>query len=155
ALGYRVYRYAVGTPASQTNCCTVTTATRRIQNALYRIDLGARGDIVGAVHLATGLPIAGTGLNDFGSGAVGSISAQDVGPVSATVVEDITGNPPRRTRITLFEDIDRVEIENTILANYSVTSHYRFNVALTQPQIRFEEIGAIARPGFAAQGGDF
>jgi Glycosyl hydrolases family 38 C-terminal beta sandwich domain len=68
---------------------------------------------------------------------------------------DVAGTPARRVRITLIKDVDRVEIDDEILASYASASHYRFDVGMAAPQIRFEEVGAIARPGLAAQGGDF
>ena len=48
-------------------------------------------------------------------------------------------------RVTLIKDVDRVEIDDEILQNHTGASYYRFDVAMRSPQIRFEEVGAIAR----------
>jgi len=154
SLGYRIYRYTPGTPSSFPPAATVTG--NRIESDLYRVDVGARGEITSALDKAAGSrEMAGTALNDFGSGTASVAVAGNVGPVSATVRRDISGSPQRRVRITLFRDIDRIEIENEILENYTGDGLYAYEVNLVAPQIRFEEIGAIARPGLAGQGGDF
>src|SRR5262249_41541825 len=46
-------------------------------------------------------------------------------------------------------------IQDEITQNYTSLGTYRFQVGLTSPQIRFEELGAIAKPGLQSQGGDF
>jgi alpha-mannosidase len=154
SLGYRTYRLAGGAPAAQPDAATVNGAT--IESDLYRVTLGGRGEITSAVDKAAGgRELARTALNDFGGGSAGATSAENVGPVSTTLVRDVGGSPPRRVRITLVREVDRIEIENEILANFTGTGLYRFDVNLSMPQIRFEETGAIARPGLAAQGGDF
>ena len=155
SLGYRTYRYAIGTPSSSPNAATVDLANGRIESGRYRVDLGPRGEISSAFDKNTAFEMAGPPLNDFGSGASAGLSAENVGPVSATLRREISGSPPRRVRVTLLKGIDRIEIEDEILANYAGTSHYRFKVNLASPEIRFEEVGAIARPGLANQGGDF
>ena len=154
SLGYRVYRYAPGIPAAQPNAATISGTT--IESALYRVTLGARGEITSAVDKTAGATeMAGSALNDFGSGSAGAAVAENVGPVSVTIRRDIAGSPPRRVRVTLLRDVDRIAIEDEITANFTATSHYRFDVNLAAPQLHFEEVGAIARPGLVSQGGDF
>jgi alpha-mannosidase len=153
SLGYRVYRYAAGTPSPFPDAATI--ASNRIESALYRVDLGVGGQLSSAYDKTAGLEMSGTGLNDFGSGASGGLVAENVGPVSVTLRRDVSGTPARRVRVTLVKDVDRIAIEDEILQNVTVNSFYRYNVNLPAPQIRFEEVGAIARPGLAAQGGDF
>jgi alpha-mannosidase len=152
SLGYRVYRYASGT-AALPPAATITGT--RIESARYRVDVGTRGELTSVFDKTASMEISGTGLNDFGSGTATATLSENVGPVSATLRLDIGGVPNRRVRVTLVKDADRVIIEDEILQNYTVDSLYRFNVGLTDPQIRFEEVGAIARPGSTAQGGDF
>jgi alpha-mannosidase len=153
ALGYRVYRYAPGVPSPLADAATV--AGDSIESALHRVALGAQGEITSAVDKAAGRELAGATLNDFGGGTAGATVAENVGPVSATLRRDVGGTPPRRVRVTLVREVDRIAIENEILANYDATGLYRYDVNLDDPQIRFEEVGAIARPGLPAQGGDF
>jgi alpha-mannosidase len=152
SLGYRVYRYAPGVPASLPDAATITG--NRIESALHRIDVGTRGELTSAFDKTAGIEMAGSGLNDFGAGTSSGLVAENVGPVSATLRRDVSGTPSRRVRITLVTDADRIMIEDEILQN-TASGSYRFSVNLANPQIRFEEVGAIARPGLPAQGGDF
>ena len=75
--------------------------------------------------------------------------------MSATIRCTVSGTPPRTVRVTLIAGVDRIEVDNEITANYTGTALYRYAVNLVAPQMRFEEIGAIARPGLVANGGDF
>ncbi len=45
-----------------------------------------------------------------------------------------------------------VAIDDEILQNHAAEGAYRFDVALAVPQIRFEEVGAVARPGLVPVG---
>jgi alpha-mannosidase len=157
SLGYRVYRVELGTPAPWPNAATVSTGTRAIEHDRYRIALGARGQIIEAID-KTALPqrqLAGSnGLNDFGRGTIQSVVAENVGPVSATLRVDLSG-PSRTVRVTLYAGVDRVDIGNAITENETGYESYDFHVNLPGAQIRFEEVGAIARPGSVTDGGDF
>ena len=158
SLGYRVYRYAPGA-AGAGGCCAVDAAQRRIESDRWRVTAGAQGQLTSILDKATGnQELAGAGgLNTFdgGGGGDATVQAENVGPVSATLRVDLAGTPPRRVRVTLVREVDRIEIEDEILANVTSTSHYGFAVNLVAPQIHFEEVGAVARPGLAGQGGDF
>jgi alpha-mannosidase len=157
SLGYRVYRYEAGTPSSWPDAGTVDIEARRIESALYRVVLGGRGQITEATHKAPepDVQLAGSnGLSDYGQGTIQSVSAENVGAVSATLRMDLSG-PARTVRVTLFAAVDRIEIENAITENETGFQSYRFHVDLPGAQIRFEENGAVARPGLVAAGGDF
>lgn len=152
SMGYRVYRMERGTPAVLGDAATV--AGNAIDSDLFHVEVGPGGVVTSFVDKASGQELAGAGLADFGSGTNGSVVATDVGPVSATLRVDVAGNTARRVLVTLAREVDRVEIEDLILQNVTDAS-YRFDVALAAPTIHFEEVGAVARPGLVAQGGDF
>ena len=154
SLGYRTYSYVAGTGASFPAAATIVGG--QIESDLYRVTLGARGELTSVLDKVAAHELSGTGLNDFGSGFAATPVVENVGPVSATIRVDVGGGvPARRVRVTLVKDVDRVEIDDEILQSWTTPSHYRFGVGLAAPQIRFEEVGAIARPGLQAQGGDF
>jgi len=157
SLGYRVFRLETGTPAAWPNAATVSTATRTIENSAYRVVLGSRGQIVEATDKSSTPDVqmaGGNGMNDYGTGTILSVTAENVGPVSATLRVDLTG-PARTARVTLYADIDRVDIDNAITENETGFQTYSYHANLAGAQIRFEEIGAIARPGLVTEGGDF
>jgi alpha-mannosidase len=157
SLGYKLFSYEPGTPASFPPAATVTPGTRTIENSAYRVRLGDRGQIVEAVHKAPSpdVQLAGAnGLDDFGSSTIQSVVAENVGPVSATLRVSL-GSPSRTVRVTLYAEVDRIDIENAITQNLSGFRSYSFHANLPGAQVRFEEVGAIARPGMVTQGGDF
>jgi hypothetical protein len=98
----------------------------------------------------------GNGMNDYGSGTIQTVTAEEVGPVSAKLRVDLT-NPQRTVWITLYAGVDRVDVANAITENETGFQTYSFHVGtdLSGAQIRFEEIGAIAKPGMVADEGDF
>ncbi|MFN8545787.1 MAG: glycosyl hydrolase-related protein [Candidatus Binatia bacterium] len=154
SLGYRVYRWTAGTPATLPNAAT--TAGLAIDGERYRVTLGSRGEITSLIDEANGSrELAKTSLNDFGSGSGATGAAENTGPVSVTLRADIGGTPSRRVRVTLYRGIDRVAVENEVLGGLSGDHAYAFDWNFAAPQIRFEEVGAVARPGLVSQGGDF
>ena len=157
SLGYRVYRVALGTPSAQPPAASVTAASRTIDGSRYRVVLGTRGQIVSLIDKSAQpqRELAGGGaLNDWGGGSLSGASAENVGPVSATLRLDLA-DPARSVRVTLYGAIDRVDVEDVVAENVSGIHAYAFSVNLASPQIEFEELGAIARPGLISQGGDY
>jgi len=154
SLGYRVYRYGPGKPTAAPDAASVVG--NRIESDRYRVVLGTRGELTSAFNKSTAMEMAGGGgLNDFGSGTSAGLGEENAGPVSVTLRQEIAGPPQRRVRVTLVKDVDRIVIDDEILEHIAATSSYDYHVNLTSPQIRFEEVGAIARPGLATAGGDF
>ncbi len=157
SLGYKLYRLTAGQPSAAPDAATVTPTGRTIENAAYRVVLGDRGQIVHAVAKKPDreVELAGAeGMNDFGSGVIETVTAEDVGPVSATLRVDLS-DPQRTVRITLYSAVDRIDISDSITENQSGLHTYSFQTALAGAQIHFEEVGAIARPGTVSEGGDF
>ena len=157
SLGFRLFRLLASSPASRPDAAVVDPVAKSIESDLYRVVLGDRGQLLVALdkkpqgrELARG----SDGLGDYGSGTVVSVSAENVGPVSATLKMTLS-NPAREVRVTLFKTVDRIEIEHAILENETGDQTITFHSRLAGSQIRFEEIGAIARPGFKNEGGDF
>ncbi len=153
ALGYRVYRLAPG--PGQPWMDAATRLGSGLENGRFRVRLGASGEIVSLFDKEAGREMAGGALNAFSAGGVAGPPSFEIGPVSATVRVAVAGTPRRSVAVTLYDRIGRVDIANEILQNATQLAHYDFTVNLDAPRIRFEEIGAIARPGLAADGGDF
>jgi alpha-mannosidase len=156
SLGYRVLRYAPGTSAIG-DCCTVDPTAGAIANARWQVQSGAGGELTSLRDRAAGgLELAGAGgLNGGPPATVRARVAEDVGPVSATLRLELDGDPPRRVRIRLLREVDRVELSDELLERPAAPVGYRFAVAVPEPDLHFEEVGAVMRPGFEDQGGDF
>src|SRR5262249_44210106 len=94
SLGYRVYRYAAGTPPTLPAAATVTH--NQIESTLYRVLIGSSGQITSAYDKQASTEMAGTGLNDFGSGSgCSSSAAENPGPVTVTFHCTTSGSPAR------------------------------------------------------------
>ena len=89
--------------------------TEVLPDSRYRVTLDNCGQLTGAYDKIAGRELAGNGLNDFGGCTTGTLSAENVGPVSATLRADITGTPNRRVRVTLYKDVSRIEIGDNVL----------------------------------------
>lgn len=92
--------------------------------------------------------------NAFDS-ATGATTVESSGPVSTTLRIDIDQPLVRTTRITMFESLDRIEIDNTIRENFSDLRTWRYEFNLDSPQTLHEEVGAIVRAATIAEGGDY
>jgi alpha-mannosidase len=154
-LGYRLYRYAPGTPAPAPPAAVVDVGAGTIENTRYRMTIGSGARITSLVDLAAGRELAGAaGLNAFAFGTETGRAAENVGPVSVTFRFDLA-MPARTVLVTLYDAIDRIDVENVITQSLSTTAAYTFHANLPGAQIRFEEVGAVARPGLVSEGGDF
>jgi len=159
ALGYRVLRVDSGVaPAAIPAAATVDERT--LESERYRVTLSSAGAVESLVDRAHGdreavRRVNGHSFNDLGAPDGAVFDALDVGPVSATLRATLAGSPAREVRVTLFAGLDRVEIDDRILENTSSPQYVRFGFEVEGAQLRFEEVGAIARPGMVAEGGDF
>ncbi|MFK8114619.1 MAG: hypothetical protein AB8B91_20625 [Rubripirellula sp.] len=87
--------------------------------------------------------------------SLGTITLESAGPVSTTVRVDIARPTARTTRITLFEQLDRIEIDNTIRENFEDTKTWRYAFNLRSPRTDHEEVGTINRAAYASDGGHY
>ncbi|HVM96126.1 MAG TPA: hypothetical protein VMT89_07040, partial [Candidatus Acidoferrales bacterium] len=153
SFGYRIYRYQSGTGTNLADAAAVTSNV--IESSRYRVTVGARGQLTSVVDkgVSPNRELAGAAsLNDFGAGASSGLTVENAGPVSVTLRRDVSGPPNRTVRVTLVRDAERIEIADEILENYTSLAEYAYDVNLSAPQLRLEEVGAIMRPGFVPTG---
>ena len=158
AAGWKIFTWASGAGQSFSDAATVTTGGSYVLgNALYDVTINTGGEITSLVDDArSDTEMVGTSnFNVYSAGGTGSLSSENVGPVSATVKVTITG---RMVYVTLFRDTDRVNIENVISASQTGTVRgfsYTFADSGSGLDWRFEELGAVAKPGLTGNGGNF
>ncbi len=75
--------------------------------------------------------INGKILNDLGGNRTGTISIESSGPVSVTLKVDSSSPLQHTTRLTLFNNSNRIEIANEIKQNFSSlnTWSYSFDIS--------------------------
>ncbi len=158
AVGYKVFevragagtgRFAPG-PSARGNA---------IENGSVRVTVDGRGAITSLVDQKAGgrelaRAVGGRWINDLGPGP-GKVVVESAGPVSATL--RATGATPvaHQSRITLFRDSPRIEIENEITQNFSDVQSWSFGLALDAPDVWHEEVGAILRARLHGDGGHY
>ncbi|MBX7136786.1 MAG: glycoside hydrolase [Oligoflexia bacterium] len=157
SVGYKTFEIRSGTPASLPNAATVAGGS--IENSLYKLVLTGQGRITSLKDKARAdreFVGSGAALNELGTGAdAGTLVVENQGAVSVTLKASSTSPLAHDTRITLFRNINRIDISNQINVNFSNVQTWRFAFNLTAPDLNHEEVGAVIRARYADQGGHY
>jgi alpha-mannosidase len=159
SVGYKVFEVRAGAGQVFANAPTASASTGVMENDLYRITVSPRGAITSFVDKRQGNrefvgTTGGFALNDLGP-AGGSLQVENAGAVSVTLVATSPSPLAHVTRITLTRGSDRVAIRNEVTQNFGGTQRWRFSLNLTSPDVRHEEVGAIARARLTTNGGSY
>jgi alpha-mannosidase len=156
SVGYRVFELRSGAGSNFPPAVTVSGSS--IDNGLYRITLGPRGQITSLLDHKDAdreLVISGGAINDLGNGS-GAVVVEDSGPASATLRVVAGGTPAHETRVTLYSGVDRIDVEDVVTQNFGNNEvAYASSFDLPGAQMRHEEVGMIARIARAENGGDY
>ena len=132
-----------------------------IQNDFYQITVADRGAITSLIDKTRSnrefaQTIGGRVLNDLGADT-GSITIENAGPVSVTLLASATGPTPftHTTRVTLRRGSSRIDIRNDINQNFDATNWWAFGFNLTDPDLMHEEVGAIILAKLTTNGGHY
>lgn len=162
SLGYKVFEIKKkATPSSFSNQLFATDST--IENKFYKIKFTAQGVITSLIDKINSKelvkPIDKLYFNDLGSGTGNEgnkIIAENKGPVSVTLVASSYKPLKHTSKLTLFENSDRIEIENYITQNTDAKPvTYSFSCNLIKPDTWHEEAGAILHAKTISQGGHY
>ncbi|MGH7346879.1 MAG: Calx-beta domain-containing protein, partial [Candidatus Rokuibacteriota bacterium] len=159
SVGYKVFEVRPGNGQVFSGAPTANASTGIMENEFYRITVSPRGAITSFVDKRQGNrefvgTTGGFALNDLGP-ASGSRQIENAGAVSVTLVATSPAPLAHVTRVTLTRGSDRVDIRNEVTQNFSGTQRWRFSLNLTNPDVRHEEVGAIARARLTTDGGHY
>jgi alpha-mannosidase len=138
-----------------------------IENEYYKITFTAQGVITSLIdkknnNLECISSLNKLYANDLGSGNSknpmndSALRVENEGPVSVTLVAESYKPIKHISKITLFKNSERIEIENYITQNIGdVPAIYTFSFNLTNPDIWHEEAGAILNAKPVSQGGHY
>jgi alpha-mannosidase len=156
-VGYKIYEIVSGAGSEFT--ASVTAGENVIENEYYRLTVTETGAISSLIDKRAGhrecvQPINNLAVNDLG-GASGRLFLENIGAVSATLVAVSTSPVAHTSRITLFRQIDRIDIRNTITQNFDATFGWAFSFQISQPDLWHEEVGALLLAKRVEEGGHY
>lgn len=160
SLGYKVYEIQPGEKGAVKN--TMLWSQPVFENNLYKITLTNQGVITSLMDKTNAnheyvAQVNGRFMNDLGSGNEnsGTIEIENEGPVSMTI--KCIGKQPlsHTTRITLYNQIPRIEIDNQITENFGDVQSWAFSYNIPGAEIWHEELGAIIKAKSVAEGGNY
>ncbi|MBD0258329.1 MAG: glycoside hydrolase, partial [Cytophagales bacterium] len=161
SAGYKAFEIRPGEPVRRPLAARARGEV--IANAHYRLRLRKSGiisdltDRKAGNRLVVGAP-DGRGCNDLGSvntDAGRPVVLENAGPVSVTL-KAVSEDPiPHTVRVTLFANSPRIEIEDSIGANFSDVKTWTFSFGLKDPTTRHEELGAILTARKESRGGHY
>jgi alpha-mannosidase len=161
SVGYKVFEIRKEKSAEFPAAITVSGET--ISNSFYSLCLSRSGAITEITDKRANNRqlvkfIEGRYLNDLGSGDVESgkpIEVENAGPVSVTLKAN-SGYPVKHTvKVTLYANSPRIEIENSIDANFGDVKTWAFSLNLNKPTTRYEELGAVLTARLETNGGHY
>jgi hypothetical protein len=129
------------------------------ETSRHRVTVDGRGAITSLVDRDQGdrefaSVIGGRALNDLGPGG-GTLTIENAGPVSLTI-KAVSASPLAHTsRITLYRDGERIDIDNRITQTFGAVQTWGFAFATPSPIVRHEEVGAINVAKLTSQGGNY
>lgn len=157
SVGYKVYEIRSGAGNSFANAATINGNI--IENDFYRIKVSNSGAITSLIDKKRGnrefvRTINGRTINDLG-GLGGSLTVENVGPVSVTLRANSINPYTLASRITLTRGSNRIEIQNNIMQNFSDTLTWGYSFNINSPNVWHEEVGAVIRAKRLADGGHY
>lgn len=157
-LGYKVFEIRPGKGSEELPLAAVAQGGV-MENGLYRIEVAGRGAITSLADKSMGgrefvRVVDGRAVNDLGPGA-GKVEVENAGPVSVTLTATATGPLPHVTRVTLFRDLRRIDIQNEITSNFSDVREWGFGINVRAPDVWHEEVGAVIRAKLSTDGGHY
>ncbi|NDP20057.1 MAG: glycoside hydrolase [Paludibacter sp.] len=161
SVGYKVFEIKKEKPAEFPSVIIVSGET--ISNSFYSLRLSRSGAITGITDKRANNRqlvkfIEGRYLNDLGSGDVESgkpIEVENAGPISVTLKANSDFPVKHTVRVTLYANSPRIEIENSIDANFGDVKTWAFSFDLNNPTTRHEELGAVITAKTETNGGNY
>jgi alpha-mannosidase len=157
SVGYKVFEIRKGAGISFSS--DFEASRGNVENKFYKVTVDGRGAVTSLVDKLRGNrqladEVNGRFINDLGP-ATGKLQIENEGLVSVTILASADAPLAHTSRITLFRNIDRIEFQNDITQNFNDTHTWGFGLALENPDVYHEEVGAILRARLTTEGGHY
>ncbi len=156
-FGYKVFEVRPGT--GRTWPRTVAAEDGWIENEHLRVRVAERGAITSWIDKRHGnreliQTVDGRAANDLGPGG-GELTVENAGPVSVSIRAESAQPLAHTTRVTVYRNSPRIDIDNEINENFGEVRDWAFSFNIDNPLVRHEEVGAILRAARQSSGGDY
>lgn len=158
SVGYKIYEIQKGSSKKKSN--QLSAAGDQISNQFYKIKFSPSGAITEIIDRKANnkqVVLDGKTLNDLGIKNLqeGTMTVENSGSVSATL-KAVSKDPILHTvRLTLFANSSRIQIEDSIQANFKDVKTWDFAFNLKNQTTRHEEVGAILTVKKETRGGHY
>ena len=161
SVGYRTFSIQKNKLTKKVSETVYSQQSRTFENKFYKLKITQSGVITSLFDKKLNHEFVknmdGKYLNDLGGkGEDGSpIEIENQGSVSTTIVCKSNVGMKHETRITLFNDIPKIEIQNKILQNFGDPQFFSHSFNIDNPEIWHEEVGAVIKAKYASEGGHY
>ncbi len=158
-LGYKVFEIRQGQATPKPTAATL--AGDYFSNAYYKLRLSPSGAITECYDRLAGdkaLVMPGKSLNDLGASQLNSgnpVVIENAGPVSVTLKAVSTDPILHTVRVTLYSNSPRIEVEDSIQANFKDVKTWSFAFDLKNQVTHHEELGAVLTAKKETRGGHY
>jgi alpha-mannosidase len=159
SVGYKVYSLKNMVPADQTP--TAMYSDNVFESERYTLITTPNGTISSLVDKWNENKewVGSSPMNEIGPGNPndGEVYLEDpAGPVSATIKMTSSSPFPHETEITMFRQLPRIDIHNRLTGNPgNSTLTFTYPVAVDDPTVWHEEIGAVIKAKKQSHGGHY
>lgn len=158
SVGYKIFEIREGAASEFAGGPTATAST--IENASYRVTVAGDGAITSIIDKARAnrelvRNVGGRVVNDLGGNRTGAVVIENAGPVSITLRATSASPIAHTTRVTLYRDVNRVDVQNEITANFGDVKTWAYSFDINSPDVWHEEVGAVIRAKLLANGGHY
>ena len=162
SLGYKIFEIRKNVAPATVSASIITTDST-IENNFYKVKFTRQGVITSLIDKANNKeyvkPFDKLYFNDLGAGLGNDgdpMQLENKGVVSTTL-SAFSYKPIKHTsKLTLFANSDRIELENYIIQNTGEkTQAYSFCTNLDKPDVWHEEAGAILHAKSISKGGHY
>ncbi|MBS1509640.1 MAG: T9SS type A sorting domain-containing protein [Bacteroidetes bacterium] len=162
SIGYKVYEIQSGANAFNSSWFStgVNGSFKYVENDSFKVTYTNQGVITSLIDKHNGnteLVATGNYINNLGSGNLntGTAVIENSGPVSVTILATATTPVAHKTRITLYKNVARVEIDNQITQNFTDNKTWTFGFNIANPEVWHEETGAVIRAKLTNNAGHY
>lgn len=158
SAGYKVFEILPGAQAILPDAAAVNGNI--LENSFYRLTLANDGAITSLIDKTRGnretvRNIGGKVLNDLGGNRSGRVVVENAGPVSVTLRAESLSPLDHVTRVTMYRNSNRVDINNEIRQNFGDVKTWSYSFDINSPDLWHEEVGAVIRGKLLANGGHY